>query len=623
MLHRDRPNVASPTPSILTHSVLERRSATWIAGVAAAARSWIVFLPVLVSVLLGLGASLGVGASPARAEQTEPPKARPAAPTTERPALDPRLFPVPENLEDAVDFWTRVYSQYPSTVVLLHDDRHLGVIYAAVDFSKLEASSLSEPRKRRIRRDEIDDARNKYRVILEHLADGEDSGYDEQARIEALFLQVPGGAEKYRSARDRIRAQRCMSDVFAQAVERSGFYMPEMERIFRQKGLPLELTRLPFVESMFQWNAHSSAAAAGIWQFVASTAKDYLRMEAEYDERYDPLRATDAASRFLADNYAELGTWPLAVTAYNHGRYGMKRAVRKLGTRDLGVIVDDYRSRSFGFASRNFYAEFVAAVRVYADRRTHFPGVEPRAPLDFAELELEHYVPLPDLVAAARFDEDELREMNPALRSEVWRGDLYLPRGYGLKVPREHLGTFREAYASLPESLRARHQMGLRYQVRRGDTLSVIASRFGTSARAIQRANGLASAHRIRIGQTLLIPPRGGARYAMAGARTPAVHVVQRGESLSRIASRYDTTTGVIQQANGLSSPHHIRVGQRLTIPGGAAGRAWAGRATHVVRSGETLAVIARRYGTTVRALQQANRISGHIIQPSQVLIIP
>lgn len=606
MMHRDRPDVAFRSLAILTHSA----RTSWPARRTVAATGPVALALVIV---LGLVGALAV-ATPARAEESPPPKTRPA----ERPALDPRLFPVPESLEDAVDFWTRVYSRYPSSVVLLHDDLHLGVIYAAVDFSKLEETSFSEARKRRIRRDEIDDVRDKYRVILEHLAEGEDSGYDEQARVEALFLKVPGGKEKYRAARHRIRAQRCLSDVFAEAVERSGHYMQEMERIFRAKGLPVELTRLPFVESMFQWNARSSAAAAGIWQFVASTARDYLRMEAEYDERYDPLRATDAASRFLADNHAELGTWPLAVTAYNHGRYGMKRAVRKLGTRDLGVIVDKYRSRSFGFASRNFYAEFVAAARVYADREKHFPGVEPRPPLDFAELELEHYVPLPDLAAAARFDEDALREMNPALRREVWRGDLYLPRGYGLKVPRQHLDDFREAYASLPESLKARHQMGLRYRVRRGDTLSVIASRFGTSARAIQRANGLASAHRIRIGQTLLIPPRGGARYAMAGARTPAVHVVQRGENLSRIASRYGTTPQVIQQANGLSSLHHIRVGQRLTVPGGA-----AGRATHVVRSGETLAVIARRYGTSVRALQQANRISDHIIQPSQVLIIP
>lgn len=556
--------------------------------------------------ILGFGLAAGAGAD-SRAPDS---------------ALDGTLFPVPENLEDAVDFWFKVYSKYPSTVKLLHDERHLGVIYAALDFSNLEDSMLPDRRKQEIHREHVQKTKLKYESILDHLAHGTQSNYkEEQTRVERLFAGVPGGASKYTAAKQRFRTQTCLSDHFAEAIERSGTYMPSMERIFRAEGLPTELTRLPFVESMFQWNARSSAAAGGIWQFVPSTARSYLKMTAEYDQRYDPLIATEAAARFLKENFEELGTWPLAVTAYNHGRYGMKRAASRHGT-DLGVIVAQYRSRTFGFASRNFYAEFVAAAEVYHQRQRLFPDIEPSLPMQFAAFEPAHYVPIPVLADAAGVDSELLRSMNPAISREVWSGDLYLPKGYELRVPTEQLATFQKAYDSLPDTVKAAYQMGLRHRVRPGDTLSLIAQRYGTSISAIQRANGLRSAHRIRAGQTLLIPPRGGARYAVRGAHTPAVHVVQRGEALSRIASRYGVSVGAVQRANGLSSPDTIRVGQRLTIPGGAQAISGGGT-THTVRAGETLAKIARRYGVSVAALRQANRISGHIIRPSQVLVIP
>lgn len=565
----------------------------------------VLFVPVLIVSVLLVSTP-----APALAQATK-------VDTAPTQAVNPDLFPLPAELEDAVDFWFKVYTQYPSTTKLLHDELHLGVIYAALDFSKLEASMVSERRKREIRSEHIQTTRLKYQSILDHLAKGTESSHlVEQRRVEAMFQSVPGGREKYRAAKSRFRTQTCLRDHFAEAIERSGIYMQSMERIFVAEGLPLELTRMPFVESMFQWNARSSAAAGGIWQFVPSTARLYMSMTAEYDERYDPLVATEAAARFLKENYEALDSWPLAITAYNHGRYGMKRASRRHGN-DIAAIVQNYRSRTFGFASRNFYAEFVAAARVYHQRQRIFPGVKPLPALEYEAFEPAHYVPIPDLLAAAKADTEVLKAMNPAISREVWSGDLYLPKGYELRVPKTHLASFQAAYEGLPASLKTPHQMGLRYRIRPGDSLSLIASRYGTSVSAIQRANGLRSAHRIRAGQVLLIPPKGGARYAMRGATTPSTHVVQRGESLSGIASRYGTSVSALQRANGLSSPDHLRVGQRLTIPGGAS------QATHTVRPGETLAKIATRYGTTVAALRQANRISGHIIQPAQVLVIP
>ena len=284
---------------------------------------------------------------------------------------------MPSQLVDAVDFWTQVYTRYHNDQVLLHDELHLHVIYAVLDLSELEKNGVSDVRKEQIKREQIRETADKYRSILVQLAAGKPSKVwpQDSARVEALFAKVPGGNAKYTAAAERIRSQTCLRNRFAEAIYRSGYYMPEIERTFRERGLPIELSRLPFVESLFQWNARSTVAAGGIWQFMPATGRLYgLKSQAEYDERFDPLRATSAASRLLGDNFKALGTWPLALTAYNHGQGGMRRAVRVMGTTDMGVIATRYTGRAFGFASRNFYAEFLAAAKIYANREHYFPG---------------------------------------------------------------------------------------------------------------------------------------------------------------------------------------------------------------------------------------------------------
>ena len=585
------------------------------------------------SLLVLLAASLPTvrAAGDTPSPSTSPDATSPAAPGEDgaravalKADLDPSRFPVPPVLVPNVEFWTKVYTEYDNHVVLLHDELHLGVIYAALDFSKLDASTASEAVKRRRRRDELRQAQEKYRAILADSAAGRiSSAYTaDQARVEAMFSGVPGGRAKYSQAMSRLRTQTCLKNRFAEGIERSGAFMPSMEEIFRRADMPVELTRLPFVESLFQWHARSSAAAGGIWQFMPSTGRLYLRIHAEVDERYDPLKATAAAARLLAENYEALKTWPLAITAYNHGRNGMKRAVRNLGTRDLGSITEKYRSRTFGFASRNFYSEFVAAWRAYENRHIYFPGVKPGAPLRFDEVVPSEYVHLPRWAAEASVELDVLKALNPSLSRELWDGHLYFPKNYALKVPAGAKDQVQTAYESLASSLKSAHQVGLRYRVRTGDTLGAIARKYGTSIGALQRANRLRG-HLIRVGQSLLIPPSGrsGPSQVAQVASLPSsgIHVVQRGENLTAVAARYGTTVQALMEANNLESAHRIAVGQSLVVP--PAGE--ASTSSHMVRRGETLARIAARYGTTVGALRRANGLSGNVIHPGQVLVIP
>ena len=160
---------------------------------------------------------------------------------------------------------------------------------------------------------------------------------------------------------------------------RSGAWREHIAATFTKMGLPRELAALPHVESSFNTYAYSKVGAAGMWQFMRGTGRRFLRIDAAVDERLDPYRSTEAAASFLEQNYIVLGSWPLALTAYNHGPGGMKRAQEQLGTSDIVTIVRKYNSRSFGFASRNFYVAFLAALEIDSDPDKFFGSIRRNA----------------------------------------------------------------------------------------------------------------------------------------------------------------------------------------------------------------------------------------------------
>jgi membrane-bound lytic murein transglycosylase D len=456
-----------------------------------------------------------------------------------------------------------------------------------------------------------------------------------------MFSGVPGGTAKYRHAIRRIRPQTGQRDRFEEAIEISGMFLTEIERVMAAHGAPIELSRLPFIESMFNYRARSKVGASGAWQFTRAASQGLLRIDSAVDERSDVLLAAEGAAKKLVREYDALRTWPVTVTAYNHGAGGMARAVRQLGTRDIGKIVEEYDGRTFGFASRNFYAEFLAAVTLFADRETVFPGVAQLPPLRFDELPAQSFVLLSDLAELTGVGVDELAELNPALSDEVIAGRLLVPAGYRLRVPAGSAVRFQTAWADLPDERKFDRQLATRYRVQRGDTLSTIAQRFGTSVVALQRANQLTRPDRIHIGQVLEIPNgRGGPlpplRTALAsvgdapaaatdgtnggGGGEAGAHQVRPGESLWTIAQRFGVTVEALAAANGISAREHLQIGQRLRVPAPGAGRA---SVVHRVRAGDTLSKIAATYGVSVRSIMDANRLASTVIQIGQSLRIP
>jgi membrane-bound lytic murein transglycosylase D len=232
----------------------------------------------------------------------------------------------------------------------------------------------------------------------------------------------------------------------------------------------------------------------------------------------DPYRSTVAAAQLLQFNYDLLGSWPLALTAYNHGAAGMRRAKDKQGTDDIVTIIRRHQSRTFGFASRNYYVAFLAALEVDRDSNRYFGALTRHPEVKTVSIELPAYVPVSALGRTFDVNLQIMRELNPALTAAVWSGDRYVPQGFVLKLP-EAPGTNadpRVLLASLNASERFDTQKVDRtYRVRKGDTLSRIASAHGTTVTALMQLNDMNRAHQVRVGQVLQLP---GSRPSSSGS---------------------------------------------------------------------------------------------------------
>jgi membrane-bound lytic murein transglycosylase D len=325
-----------------------------------------------------------------------------------------------------------------------------------------------------------------------------------EQQVAAMFGSQTKPAE-FRSAMHRIRCQTGQKDRFRAGVIRSGAYIDEIKRIFRSKGLPEDLSYLPHVESSFNPKAYSKFGAAGMWQFTRSTGKYYMKVGYTIDERRDPIISSYAAAKLLHHNYRKLHNWPMALTAYNHGVSGMLRARRKKGTYER--IFTEYRSRIFKFASRNFYSEFLAAREAAKNYRQYFGDLKLDTPVKSREVVLKGYVSLPQMARHLNLGIDELRQLNPALRHPVFRGQKYVPKGYRLRLPYRNDEDWGVLVAKIEDKFYKHYQKKSRiYTVQRGDTAGQIASIHGVKLADLIAANNLNSRATIYANQNLRIP---------------------------------------------------------------------------------------------------------------------
>src|ERR1700732_2185680 len=332
----------------------------------------------------------------------------------------------PAALERDVQFWVRVYSKIDTNSGFIHDDQNLAVVYDTVHFA---ANSAAHERQKI-----VEAARDHYAEVLRRIAGVTGPVSPEDQRIRDLW-GAEGTSQRLLEAADHIRFQLGQSDRFREGLPRSGAWEAHIAETLANMGLPAELAVLPHVESSFNPAAYSKVGAAGLGQFMRSTGRRYLRIDSAVDNRLDPFRSTEAAAQLLAYNYRILGTWPLALTAYNHGAAGVRHAKETLGTDDIVKVVRSYSSRTFGFASRNFYVSFLAALDIDRNPEKYFGSLQKESEMRFRELQLPAYVTAASLERALKIDAAKLRALNPSLLPAVWNGAQRVPKAYRLRLP--------------------------------------------------------------------------------------------------------------------------------------------------------------------------------------------
>ena len=467
--------------------------------------------------------------------------------------------------------------------------------------------------------------------------------------------------------------------TFERYMRRSGRYMDLFRKVLQKEGLPPDLVHLVFVESGFNVNAHSSAAAVGPWQFLRSTGRLFgLTVNQWTDERKDPEKSTVAAARYLKHLYSIFGDWPLALASYNAGEGTVLRAIKRQGT-------TNYWDLRLPAETENYVPQFMAVLTIARDpERYGFKEVELDEPMAFDEIAFKGAVDLRALARLADCDVKELKELNPAVLSHAARGrddvtTLRVPRGKG-----ERLIERLQDGASLPAV-----DLTLKHRVRRGETLQGIANKYHVSATKLALHNGIGRKRPLKRGMKITVPvssaapvavkldagdPRASTAYVpprsvyprtSLGAKSEAVGrmtiKVARGQTLRSIAETYGVTVEDLKRWNHLKSSR-VRPGTRLKIrtpeiADGSKGEKnyqlaakrresekknaqIAGRQEEtksssrvkakkakkrnvVVKRGDTLSSIARRHGISAKELQRANKLPSHRIRAGQRLMLP
>lgn len=461
----------------------------------------------------------------------------------------PDPFVHPAALERDIRFWIRVYTEVTTDQGLIHDDWNLGLVYEVLRFDPASSPGQRERR--------VTEAKAKYAALLRRFAQGNtDNLTAHELRILHAFGDKATPSD-FRDAIDRIRFQLGQADRFHEGLIRAAVWEKQIARTLAQHGVPAEIAALPHVESSFNLAAYSKVGAAGLWQFMPSTAKRYMRVDSLVDERLDPYTATEAAANLMLYNYRLVGTWPLTVTAYNHGPGGLRRAQDELGTSDIAVIVKRFQGATFGFASRNFYVAFLAALEVDRNAEKYFGPMTRLPETESTPVELPDYISVDALAKSFKVDMGALRVLNPALRPPIWNGSRLVPRGYRLRLPGAILpADIAAGWARLPPSLRyvAQRNDGS-HRLRRGETLAGVAAASGVSLPRLLAANGWSNATSVARGELVRIPMPA-SRADTAGGGTLAATVAAEPASAALLSSA-TVTAAVLPEpvANSVPPP--------------------------------------------------------------------
>ncbi|NRA44758.1 MAG: lytic transglycosylase domain-containing protein [Oligoflexales bacterium] len=388
--------------------------------------------------------------------------------TIESPAktleLDPKLFPTPPIVEQQIQFWGKVFYHYPTHATVIHDTNRPDHIIDIIDFKVWAEQNNRKTLPGKKLRDRITRSYLKrYRQAIKRFRRLGKSALKFGAierRVFSVYKRTKSGLYLLYRGKVDIRSQGGLADEFIAAANRAQQYLPYMEATFKKEGVPPIITRLAFVESMFNLKARSRVGASGVWQFMPQTAKKYMRINRLVDERNSPFKATRGAARLLARNYHVLDSWPLAITAYNHGQGGMKRAIKQVGSKDLGKIIDRYSSSSFRYASQNFYAEFRAAVNIYKRLLDEKKVDIDQESLSITSLSLKKPLSIAQILKKTPLKKSILSEFNRCLRASSFTRYRHhkLPKFFEIFIPKNLANKFQIHLATISERRYAKNK---------------------------------------------------------------------------------------------------------------------------------------------------------------------
>ncbi len=421
---------------------------------------------------------------------------------------------------------------------------------------------------------------------------------------------------------------RTINDKFQMGIRRSGAYTDMMKQIFREEGIPENLVYVAHVESSFKPFAYSRAKAKGIWQFIASTGRKYgLRIDWWIDERSDPEKAARAAAAYLKDLYAMFGDWNLALAAYNAGEGKIQRALNKTGCSDFWCIA---KTRYIRRETKNYIPAIHAAILIANEPQKYGFAENYDEPLQYDKVVVDSPTDLRVIAKCSETTAEEIKKLNPALYR------IQTPPGYpefAVSIPAGKKEIFESNFARVPREDRILY---VRHLVRRGETLSTIARKYGTSVSAIQRANNMGRRTLIREKSYLIIPGSSSYSAELSGsfsaqsydgenyqAGEKVIYKVRRGDSLFSIARKFGTDVDSIAAWNDISKSKTIYPGEKLAVYARTRARSRASsekyaaddsgrKLVYTVRKGDTLYKIANQHNTTIDKLCFWNQISKH-----------
>jgi membrane-bound lytic murein transglycosylase D len=405
---------------------------------------------------------------------------------------------------------------------------------------------------------------------------------------------------------------------YRKGIERAGKYLPMIRTIFAEYKLPQELMYIPLIESNFRVDAVSPTGAMGLWQFVRTTGKVYgLKIDKWVDERRDPEKATIAAAKYLSDLYDMLGDWDLAMSGYYMGEYKVHKAIGQHRTRDIIALA---QTKTFGSGAKKYVNRIKAATLMAMHPEEYGLDIEASAPLRYDTIDVVKGKRLTDIARQLGVSSNQLKELNPELKTSTippgsGQYTLKVPPGAGLIMVAEK--TTQPAASKTVASTAASNGDYIIHRVSRGETLAKIARQYGVDVYSLQGFNNISDARTLQIGQKLKVPT---SEMTIAARTEVITHIVEKGETLDRIAKRYNVSTSKLQAYNNIRNVRRLQIGQALKVPlpsSSVLAKTQEKRMlTYQVKRGDSLSKIASTFGVSVSQLKEWNNVEGSLIYP-------